>query len=255
MFEQSALYAASQLLCSRTQRRPGRRRRRCRAFPSATRSPGLVTQASFVLQAPAGNNSGVTNGSASVPFNTTLVFDAGLDAQAAERVAVRAEPGQCPPGAGNADQSGRLHVVQRRQRRRRDQQQPRHHARTPATGAASSSATTTKPMPSQQVTVPGRRHPGRAQRRRGRLRRVGRDVDPELHQHPLCRRRRPAGLEQLLSAITLFNSRPTITNDNIANTGGTGGTEAAIGADLDSFREDDTARGPLIRKVTVTTTA
>ena len=34
-----------------------------------------------MLQAPAGNNSGVTNGSASVPFNTTLVFDAGVDAQ------------------------------------------------------------------------------------------------------------------------------------------------------------------------------
>ena len=30
-----------------------------------------------MLQAPAGNNSGVTNGSASVPFNTTLVFAAG----------------------------------------------------------------------------------------------------------------------------------------------------------------------------------
>ena len=52
--------------------------------------------------------------------------------------------------------------------------------------------------------------------------------------------------------ITLFNSRPTITNGSIADTGGTGGTEAAIGADFDSFREDDTARGPLIRQVTVT---
>ncbi len=30
-----------------------------------------------MLQAPAGNNSGVTNGSASVPFDTTLVFAAG----------------------------------------------------------------------------------------------------------------------------------------------------------------------------------
>ena len=43
-----------------------------------------------------------------------------------------------------------------------------------------------------------------------------------------------------------------ITNTNISNTGGTGGTEGAIGADLDSFREDDTARGPLIRNDTVT---
>ena len=61
----------------------------------------------------------------------------------------------------------------------------------------------------------------------------------------------PQGSSNFFSAITLFNSRPTITNGNIADTGGTGGTEAAIAADLDSFREDDTARGPLIRQVTV----
>ena len=34
--------------------------------------------------------------------------------------------------------------------------------------------------------------------------------------------------------------------------GGTGGTEGAIGADIDSLREDDTARGPLIRNDAVT---
>ena len=54
-----------------------------------------------------------------------------------------------------------------------------------------------------------------------------------------------------MSGITLYNSEPTITNAIIADTGGSGGTEAAIAADLDSFREDDTARGPLIRQVTV----
>ena len=43
-----------------------------------------------------------------------------------------------------------------------------------------------------------------------------------------------------------------ITNTNIANVGGAGGTEGAIGADFDSLREDDTARGPLIRSDTVT---
>ncbi len=62
----------------------------------------------------------------------------------------------------------------------------------------------------------------------------------------------PQGSSNFFSGITLFNSRPTITNGSIADTGGTGGTEAAIGADLDSFREDDTARGPLIRQMTVT---
>ena len=57
----------------------------------------------------------------------------------------------------------------------------------------------------------------------------------------------PQGSSTFYSAITLYNARPMITNANIADTGGTGGTEGAIGADFDSFREDDTARGPLIR--------
>ncbi len=60
----------------------------------------------------------------------------------------------------------------------------------------------------------------------------------------------PQGTSNFFSAVTLFNSRPTITNSSISDSGGTGGTEAAIGADMDSFREDDTARGPLIRNVT-----
>ena len=42
-----------------------------------------------------------------------------------------------------------------------------------------------------------------------------------------------------------------ITNDMITDTGGTGGTEAAIGVDYDSLREDDTARGIMVRQVTV----
>jgi large repetitive protein len=53
-------------------------------------------------------------------------------------------------------------------------------------------------------------------------------------------------------AITLFNSRPAITNDLISQTGSpTGSAQAAISADLDSFREDDTARGVLVRHTTL----
>ena len=76
----------------------------------------MITQAAFVLQAPAGNNSGVTNGSASVPFNTTLVFAAGSTLKLQNAVALRAEPGQRPPGRRHRERSGHLHVVQRRQR-------------------------------------------------------------------------------------------------------------------------------------------
>ena len=82
------------------------------ARSSSSRSPGipqrnpvtgLVTQASFVLQAPAGNNSGVTNGSASVPFNTTLVFQAGATLKSQNAAALRAEPGECASGTGHRD--------------------------------------------------------------------------------------------------------------------------------------------------------
>ena len=65
----------------------------------------------------------------------------------------------------------------------------------------------------------------------------------------------PVGTSNFYSAITLYNSRPAITNDKIANTGQTGGLEAAIAADMDSFRQDDKAWGPLIRRTPSPTTA
>jgi hypothetical protein len=51
--------------------------------------------------------------------------------------------------------------------------------------------------------------------------------------------------------VTLFNSRPTLTNLNINFTGQTAGTQAPISGDLNSFREDDISRGPLIRRVSL----
>ncbi|WZO99777.1 Ig-like domain-containing protein [Isosphaeraceae bacterium EP7] len=51
--------------------------------------------------------------------------------------------------------------------------------------------------------------------------------------------------------VTLFNSRPTMTNLNINFSGQTVGTQAPISGDLNSFREDDISRGPLIRRVSL----
>ncbi len=61
------------------------------------------------------------------------------------------------------------------------------------------------------------------------------------------------GSSTFYNAITLYGSAPTISNGIIADTGSAaGGTEAAIGADLDSFlTEDATPDGPLIRGITV----
>ena len=52
-------------------------------------------------------------------------------------------------------------------------------------------------------------------------------------------------------AITLFNSRPAITNTNISETGGATSAQAAISADVDSLREDTLGRGLLVRRTNV----
>ncbi|QDV37134.1 S8 family serine peptidase [Tautonia plasticadhaerens] len=61
----------------------------------------------------------------------------------------------------------------------------------------------------------------------------------------------PQTIGERFDSITLFNSRPDITNTIIADSaaaGGAGGTQAAISADFDSLREDEIARGPLVRR-------
>ena len=49
-------------------------------------------------------------------------------------------------------------------------------------------------------------------------------------------------------AITNFNTRPSITNATISQTGGGNSAQAAVSGDVDSFREDDLARGILVRR-------
>ena len=71
----------------------------------------------------------------------------------------------------------------------------------------------------------------------------------------LRRRGRPATQGTRYDEITLYNSRPAITNDNITGGPRRRGSQAAISGDVDSFREDDIARGPLIRRVTVSQTS
>src|SRR5262249_55684336 len=70
-FEQSAFYAASQLAFNGpvvVVAEPG--------LPSRDPVTGQINEASYSLVSPAGNTSGA-GGSASVPYNTTLVFQAG----------------------------------------------------------------------------------------------------------------------------------------------------------------------------------
>ncbi len=65
----------------------------------------------------------------------------------------------------------------------------------------------------------------------------------------------PQTIGERFDTITLFNSRPAITNTTIADSAAApagllaNATQAAISADLDSLREDEIARGPLIRRI------
>ncbi len=64
----------------------------------------------------------------------------------------------------------------------------------------------------------------------------------------------PRTLGTRYDSITLYNSRIQVSNSSIGSSGGTtgtaGATQAAISGDLDSFLEDDLYRGPLIRRMT-----
>jgi hypothetical protein len=64
----------------------------------------------------------------------------------------------------------------------------------------------------------------------------------------------PRTLGESNGPVTLFNSRPAVNNTRISDSrlvSGTivSGTVGAITADFDSFREDELARGPLVRRV------
>ncbi len=250
-FEQSALYAASQLTYASQYSAggpvivvalPG--------IPQRNPVTSLVTQASFVLQAPAGNNSGVTNGSASVPFNTTLVFDAGATLKAQNAALFVQNQGSALQALGTPTDPVTFTSYN-----------------DASIGGATNANPDTSPFAGDWGGIIFRNYDDAIIAQQEQFPVDGTLVGPggtaavsgaqdamSILNNTNIRYAGgavPQGSSNFFSAVTLFNSRPAITNTDISLSGGTGGTEAAIGADMDSFREDDTARGPLIRDVTV----
>ena len=258
MFEQSALYAASQLSFAE----PGNTQLGFQqlggpvvvvalpGIPQRNPLTGEITQASFVLQAPAGNNSGVTDGSTSVPFNTTLVFDAGSTLKLENASLFVQNQGSALQSDGTASDPVTFTSYN-----------------NAAVGGATNSNPDTNPQPGDWGGIVFRNYDQAAQPT------VSFPVDGTLTglngadalsgALPLMSSLNffnisygggavPEGSSTFYSAITLYGSAPTISNATISDTGGTGGTEAAIGADLDSFLADDaTPDGPVIRQLTV----
>ena len=250
-FEQSAFYAASQLSFVSAFSAGGPVVVVALAgIPQRNPVTGNVTQASYVLQAPAGNNSGVTNGSASVPFNTTLVFDAGATLKSQNASLFVQNQGSALQALGTATNPVTFTSYN-----------------DASIGGATNDNPDTNPFAGDWGGIIFRNYNETIAAQRvqfpvdGILIGAGggaavsgaSDVMSILNNVNVryAGGAVPQGSSNFFSAVTLFNSRPAITNSNITLSGGTGGTEAAIGADMDSFREDDTARGPLIRQVTV----
>jgi large repetitive protein len=247
-FEQSALYAAEQLSFSGpvvVVAEPG--------LPQRNPTTGVVSIASFVLQAPAGNNATINDGSASVPFDTTLAFQAGAVLKMQNASLYVQNQGSALVVQGT--NSNPVYFTSY------------NDASTLAGGPSNNNPDTTPHagdwggivFRNYNETTSGNLNnnfpvDGTLQGPNGGEAVSGADAAMSIINFGSIRYGGgavPQGSSNFYSAITAFAARPTITNTSIADSGGTGGTEAAIGIDFDSLLEDDTARGPLIRQVTV----
>jgi hypothetical protein len=245
VFEQSAFYAASQLAFKGPVvivALPG--------IPQRNPATGNITQASDVLQAPAGNNSGVTDGSGSVPYLTTLAFEPGATLKLQNASLFVQNQGSALQALGTPTNPVTFTSYNDASIGGATNNNPDTHPFAGDWGGIvfrnydEQVASQTVPFPVDGVlknTQGGNAVSGASDVmsiiNNANVRYAGGAV--------------PQGSSNFFSAITLLNSRPSITNSDISLSGGTGGTEASIGADMNSFREDDSARGPLIRQVQV----
>ena len=256
-FARSAFYAASQLAMVGPVvivALPG--------TPQRDPVTGAVSQQTFVLQAPAGANPAVNDGSASVPFDTTLVFNAGSTLKLQNASLFVQNQGSALQTIGGTNLSE--HVTFTSVDDNTVGANPNGPAgdSTPEPGdwggivfrnfddntvTSNGVATTRTDTFPVDGTLIG---PGGTAAVSG--------ADDSLSEVTFTDVRYgggavPATQGVRYDSITLYNSRPEIAQDSIslsATSGGTG-SQAAISADLDSFREDDTRRGPLIRRVSV----
>ncbi len=266
-FERSALYAASQLAYRGPVvviALPG--------TPQFNPVTGQITQKTFVLQAPAGTSTGVTNASASVPFDTTLVFAAGSTLKMQNASLFVQNQGSALEVLGGTTPSTQVNFTSYNDAsiggasNNNPDTTPRpgdwggivfrnyDEAYVSPTGVSNLTQFPAEPLnlPSINnitgyttgITASGTVGPAISGEDDGMS--ILNNAVIQYGGGPV-----PEGSSQFYSAITLYNARPAITNDMIAKNGQSGGLEAAIGADMDSFRQDDQAWGPLIRRDSV----
>jgi hypothetical protein len=249
VFNRSALYAASQLANRGpvvVVSLPG--------TPQRNPLTGVVSQNTFVMQAPSGPSSTVNDGSASVPFDTTLVFAAGSTLKLENASLLVQDQGSAIEANGGPG----TNVVNFTS-----------FANDAVAGDTNHDGTNTTPNAGDWGGIVLRNfnqaaHPTQTFPIDGTL--TGPNGQPAISgaDDSMCTLNFtnisyaggavPQTIGTRYNAVDLYNSRPAITNDVISFTGGASGTismQAAIAADLNSFREDDTARGPLVRATTL----
>lgn len=236
------------------------------ALPAAAqRDPatGITTQQTFVLAAPGGTTDPVrNNASASVPFLTTLVFNAGSTLKLQNSSLYVQNQGSALQIEGGADPSQRVNFTSFSDDSvggdTNGDGAPGAGGNAPGGGDwgavvfrnyDQTGRTNLNPFP-----VDGRlKGPNNGDARSG--------ADDAMSEINFASLRFGGGpvprtLGEQNGPVTFFNSRPALTNTSISDSRLLGttvvtGTVGAITADFDSFREDELARGPLIRRVDV----
>jgi large repetitive protein len=228
------------------------------ATPQRNPNTGVVTQQSFVDKSTRAANGVATDGSISVPFNTTLVFSAGSSLKMQGTSIYVQNQGSAIQALGGASTNQSVTFTSLNN--------------NAVGGASPGSSGSVAAGDWGSITLRNFNDLGDATHARG----LAFPIDGVLKGPggtPAISGAQDAmsilnfanisfagggtpSVPQGADAIELFNSRPAITNTTISNTGGaaTGGAslQAGIAGDLDSFREDDTARGVLVRRVSVT---
>jgi hypothetical protein len=232
--------------------------------PSTTDpNTGVTTQQTFVIQAPSGVDSLLNDGSVAIPAMTTLAFEPGAVVKLQNASILVQNQGSAFQALGGANPGQQVIFTS--------------YANDAVAGDTNHDGANTVPrggdwggilfrnfdQTNRSSTFPGQLQTTANASQNNRLKGPGGadaisggdDVMSIFNFASLSYAGGavPQTIGFRYDAITLQNSRPTITNTSIAQSGtgnGAAGSQAAISANVDSLREDASARGPLVRNVT-----
>ena len=254
-FARSAFYAASQLSAKGPVvivALPG--------TPQYNPITGTTSQKTFVLQAPAGSDPVANDGSGSVPFDTLLAFNPGSTLKLENASLFVQNQGSSLQAIGGANPNSQVNFTS--------------YANDAVAGDTNGDGSNTVPRAGDWGGIVFRNfdQSGRTDTFPVDVTLKGLSGAPAISGEDDALSRLnfatisygggavPATSGVRYDEVMLYDSRPAITNDTIIGgpggvSGSAGGSQAAISGDLDSFREDDLARGPLIRQTTATETS